>query len=449
MLKIGTVFFLALLQSACSPKAGFDSQRWDGNGPLPPAPAGVSDGHVLEVGKLQLQFETQKIEGVEVAGTYYKKITREGSAEFQDYRWMSKVPLSIRRDLLLMRAQRSFVLKSFQKQHPDLALSRLIDGPDLYLEMDEAPQVFWKLVFEEPDGSLQAYFVNRTFKLVRQQRLGSNMIDATANIYPMGPLKSEMQKIIFKNLLDVQTLATSSVSISSESGQLAIPSAQNELNFNVDDARFFQVQTLYYITEAIHWFEQKLKFKLPFVLEAETQKGFPDKTNTAFYFQRKIRLGDGDGDAFDRIPMDPSIVTHETNHALIDAVAGLPFEGEGGSINEAFADFFAASLLNNPKMGEVAYKKAPYKRTLDNTLKLSEKSGGLYHDSGIVSGLLWSIASAVGAEEGRNFAWQTLLRLNPGSDFNTLKLELDSVIAKESPENQKKIKTILEDRGWL
>jgi len=315
------------------------------------------------------------------------------------------------------------------------------------MEMD--PQVLWKIILEDKEGILRAYFVNRDFEIVSEERLGSNYIDASASLFPNGPLKSSLQEVLLQQLIDNKTLASNHVKISTASDQVAAPGDNHLMNFPVDDLRFSQVQVFFYMSQALAWFEKNLGFQLPFVLEAETQMGYPDKTNTAFYFQHKIRLGEGDGEDYEHIPMDPSIVIHESTHAVVEAVAGLRYDGEGGSLNEAYADFFAAVQLNNPKMGEAAYRKGAFKRNIDNTMKLQEKNGGLYHDSGIVSGLLWAFTKDIGISEAVSIAWQTLLRLNPGSDFDGFKRELLTNVEKESPDVQKRLQAELRNRGWV
>lgn len=443
--------FAAAAQISCSRPAQWTRVRWTGEGNAPVLPPEIIlNEKPLPVGRDQsLLFQAQKIEDVEVAGSYYKQINEDGEARFVDYRWMSEIPLSVRRDLLLMRAQKPFVLSYFLKAHEGFSRRDLVEGPQLTLSEGDSPQVLWKLIFQEPDGTLQGFFLNKDMEVLLQKRLGSAFIDATARLFPNGPLKSDLQEVFLRGLLSTKGLSSSAVKITTEANLLASPGDHNEMNFAVGDLRFSQVQTYFYLSQALEWLEKTFHFELPFVLEAETQKGFPEKTNTAFYFQHKIRLGEGDGEVFDRIPMDPSIVTHESMHAVIEAVAGLPYDQQGGSLNEAFADFLTAMQLNNPKMGETAYKKASFKRTIENDLKLSDADGGLYHDSGIVSGLLWSLQKSVGPSTGLRLAWGTLLRLNVASDFEGFKRELLLVAENEGPETQKKVQDEMKKRGWL
>lgn len=440
---------VAITQTSCTQIVPFASGRWVGQGPAPEISGLRLDEKPLSVGTRKIVLQTEKIDGVEVEGSYFKKISYNGQDEFIAYHWPQNIPLTLRNELFLVKAQRPFVLRRFLKNHSALSERDLWLGPSLVVNLDEEPEILWRLVFQETDGSLQAYFLNPHLDVVRQGRIGSQFIEATAQLFPEGPLKSGLQQVVLRSLLSNKELSSPGVKVSTESNLLAIPGENNELNFATTDVRFSQVQAFFYVSEALAWFEKTLQFHLPFIVEVETQKGFPDKTNTAFYFQHKIRLGDGDGDTYDRIPTDPSIVTHETMHAVIEAVAGLPYEGAGGSLNEAFSDFMTAVQLNNPKLGEASYKKGPFKRTIENNLDFQDMNGGLYHDSTVVSGLLWSMYKINGPEVGLNIAWLSLLRLTPMSDFTSFKQELLSVLEKESPATQKRSLAELKKRGWL
>lgn len=137
-------------------------------------------------------------------------------------------------------------------------------------------------------------------------------------------------------------------------------------------------------------------------------------------------------------------------HALIDSLSGLPFDGEGGAINEGIADFVTALQLNTPHMAESSYLKGPYRRSVENSYTLQDKNGGLYHDSGIISGLLWEIRQKIGPEKSRDLVVYLLNRLTPGSDF----ADFNSILKQVTHENiqseidKKIIETITLKRGF-
>jgi Zn-dependent metalloprotease len=156
----------------------------------------------------------------------------------------------------------------------------------------------------------------------------------------------------------------------------------------------------------------------------------------------------GDGRIYRDLMRDPSVVMHEVSHAVIEQVTHLSTEGEGGSINEAFADYFAASITGNPRMGEVSFVDGPYRRNLENDAAWGSRNGGLYHDSLIVSGLLWELRRALGPEAALAFAVRVMGRLNADSDLADLKSQL-SEAADELPEAlRSRTHAALVSRGW-
>ena len=107
-------------------------------------------------------------------------------------------------------------------------------------------------------------------------------------------------------------------------------------------------------------------------------------------------------------------------------------------------------MLDRPYLGESSYLKGPYKRNLNNTSKLSEKNGGLYHDSLIISGTMWDIKEKFGSEKAKNLALETLIQLNPASNFKSF-YEKIKVVASEqfNADDAAAINQILSNRGFV
>ncbi len=419
--------------------------RWSLEGTAPSRPEGLEvEASTLQAGSKKIIFQPQKIDGVEIEGTYYKEISSK-DPEFITYKWSEPLPLNLRAHLVLMKSKKDKIQEDFFKRHPEFKSNDLVGQPEIVIHED-GPR--WKFVFQKANGRLEGVYLDRHQEIRSRKELGSGYVKAAATLFPSGPLKSQLEKVILEDLLENRTLTSPQIKVTTQSNVKAL--SENSLfAFPVDDRRFEQVQAFFYLTRAMEWCKENLNFQLPFTLEAETSVGYPERTNAAFYYQRKVRLGDGDDAVFSRIPMDPSIVMHEAFHGVVDAVARLPHEGEGGSINEGFSDFFTSVILDNPNMAEASYKKAPFKRTLNNEYALADKNGGLYHDSGIISGLLWAIRKNVGSDLSVQIAWNTLLRLTPDSLFDSFKLELLEEIDK-LPESQKaKVRSVLQQRGWL
>jgi hypothetical protein len=440
-IPLGFWIFLA----ACSDPLTLKTSRWNQDGPVPARPQGLSkDEPPLVLGNKSMLFQSQKINGVEIEGSYYKEIGN-GRPEFIVSNWALSIPKNIENKIHWMKSIQSRVKAKFLEKYPAWAKGSVYQSPEIVIQEGE-PR--WKIVVESQAGRLLGIYLNSNFEIQKIHDLGSSLENAAATLFPEGPLMSQLQKVLLLNLKDNKALISNSLHVMTQSNQVAV-AENSQFIYPVDDRRFEQVQVFFYISKLLNWCERSLGFQLPFVLEAETSVGFPEKTNTAFYYQGRIRLGDGDDVVFSQIPLDPSIVYHESFHSFIDAVAKLPFQGEGGSLNEGFADFLTAIFTGNPNLGEASYKLAPLKRTVKNNFLFAEKNGGLYHDSGIVSGLLWSIQDSLGREQGLEIAWQTLTRLTPDSNFNSFLLELQSVISQLPAEQQKKVQAVLQKRGWI
>jgi Zn-dependent metalloprotease len=199
----------------------------------------------------------------------------------------------------------------------------------------------------------------------------------------------------------------------------------------------------------LQWFRDRLGASPEQRLDVTVQVG--ERSNTAFYFQNMIRLGAGDGDRYEKLAYDPSLVMHEVGHAIVARYAGLPPDGEGGSINEGFADFFAATLLENPRMGDLAFKKGPYVRTLENSARAPTDLGaGLYGASLVVSGTLWDLRQALGPDKGELLAFRALCRLGAGAKFSDFAPALESAaqaLFKSGLETHS-VAEVISARGW-
>lgn len=321
---------------------------------------------------------------------------------------------------------------------------------DKNLEMDHQNlNSFLLITYEIEDGTLWLARLNHQYEILNIRRLGSRVAtDTMAHVYTVGPKLGVLTDILLQNVEKNPTLSNNKIFVDSEAlNKITVVSPV--LKFDPKDERFDQIQVYYYLNKVQGWINKNLDVQFVDRLDAIVNVGYPEKTNTAFYYQNKIRLGRGDDDTYSAIASDPSIVYHEAFHALIDGLARLPYEKEGGSINEAFADFYTCVMLDRPYLAEASYLKGPYKRTLEINRRLDEKNGGLYHDSLIVSGLLWEIKEKLGQKKALSLATETLVKLNHYSEFSDLNQKLLAIIQEKlSGEDLQTIQAILKKRGF-
>lgn len=398
----------------------------------------------------------QSFMGIPIEDTFVKKVysnlNNKKTIERAEARIKALPELSLVRGLSFDPKQ---IIDALKKKSPDFQKIEIIAEATVLKELQGALRPMYKISFFDKRGQPWTLFANLKNQLVDVRQEGSHFastVDVETVIFPMGPKLSDLASILLEKLNIEPTLSNSLVIVTSEADQ-KISSLALPLKFDPKDVRFDQVQSFFFLNRSLEWMKQMIGMTFSRQLEVAVHVGFPEKTNSAFYFQNKIRLGAGDDVAYAKIAQDPSIITHESFHYLIDHIAGLPYEGEGGSLNEGFSDFLTATALENPKLAETAYLKGPFKRTVEINRKLSEKNGGLYHDSLIISGLFWEISQKVGREATLKLSIAALRSLNKYSDFNDFNAKLIQILEKENIDFLTKaqidlIRSIMTERGF-
>lgn len=451
MNKILPLFFLVF--ASCT-KSSFHVYDWKAGDENPitqelavydfaAAPKNLSQGEWVRI-------QPQTYRGFVVESSYRKEIHSDKGALKQLRAGVVKPEIAlahldtnaVNQDAQRIRQKLQSAFPVFRKRPPQSVTPVITQREGFY-------EIVWQVDYADEKGRMWTLKLNKNLEVRSLRPAGSQFIDTSAWVFPRGPLWGGVQEVPLKGLYLEPALANHWVYVSSQA-ENKISKIAGPLKFSMEDHRFDQTQAFVYLNESFSWFQSRLGFTLPFQVQAEVFVGYPEKTNSAFYYQGKIRLGQGDDEYYQHIPRDPSIVIHESAHAVIDVLAKLPFEGEGGSLNEGFADYFTAMQLGSPRMGEVSYKKAPFRRTVLNSLSLGDRNGGLYHDSGIVSGTLWELSEQLGASKGLEIAMSVLNRLVPGSDFadfgKTLK---DVCLEKLSAQDAGAALAILSKRGLL
>lgn len=397
-----------------------------------------------------LKIKTQVFQDYQVEGTYLKQIsTVKGRKRFQ-----ASSSFEPTADLKLQISALNEKQKIFSKMHQSLASSQ---GRQL-VSLEPERKIIWTSTHgwqpvlgwlaADASGELWRTLRNVEFQEVRTERVGSGFADQhKAFLYPESPVRTQIEEVQLGFLNENPQLENELIELTTESSSLA-RSDQAWFKYKPEEDEFDQVQAFYFASRFLSWVQSSFQIGFGQKLQIQTHVGYPQRTNTMFYYGGKVRLGAGDGGSFDQVMKDPSIVMHESAHFLIDQMAALPFQGEGGSINEGFADALTAIHLKSPYMGEASYKKQPYKRSLDNSLRVQDKTGKLYADSLIVSGTFWKMYQAFGEDMTKQVIFYTLERLHPGSDFQHLQSLLQEAIVVFGP-GRTSYNEILKEKGWL
>lgn len=395
----------------------------------------------------KIHFFEQFINNQKVQNTFVKKQYGQNSniknaeASFFDQKNLNT------KNIPLTKMDPSQITKALVANSPTIKIKNITSENILQIKNGQLISIL-AVNYEISDGTIWLAQFDPSMTMISNQRQGSGFTDSLVSIYRLGPMQSRLTDALLKGLDPVSPLLNQNIFVDNESPK-KISVVLPEMKFDPKDDRFDQLQVFYYLDFIQTWMQKNLNVRFPEKLNAIVNVGFPDKTNTAFYFQNQIRIGHGDDISYSLMASDPSIVFHESFHALIDGLARLPFDGEGGSMNEGFADFFTCVALNRPYLGESSYLKAEYTRSLLTVYNRADRTGGLYHDSLIISGLLWSINDKVGSEKSLKIAADVLSKLNPASGFDDFNTQLLKVLPTYLTATElQTVATILKARGF-
>ncbi len=445
------MLFLFSLCTACQKKHSLQYKEWSVGAPEAAKAAllAVSTEPATETVSYKnknIQISRQLKDNVPVYGSFVKTIRDESGivliqANTDDEKKMKLLTLPE-----VGHRSYSDVLK---ESNPLFSKMEILKVERIVLLENNLTQFYTLVSVFDRQGTPYEVFFNDHNELVQLKKRAAEFSDVTASLYPEGPKLSQLTDLILKGISAEPAISNNQLMVTTESTK-KITLTSGVLKFDPKDERFDQLQAFFYLDKALRWIKDSLKVDMSGRLNAVVWMGYPDKTNSAFYFQNKIRIGKGDDVTYSNLAQDASVVSHETFHAMIDRMARLPFEGEGGSLNEAFADFFTCLMLDRPYLGESSYLKGLFKRSLNNTSKLSEKTGGLYHDSLIISGTLWDIKEKFGTEKAKGLALETLIQLNPASDFKNFFQKIKLVGSQQlSADDLTVLHQVLANRGFL
>ncbi len=412
-----------------------------------------SNKEVSLMGKEELiERAPQKLGAAEVEGAFVQKITdNKGQLIFVKSVYYPDDLSKLLPIIQNLETKKFAAVEKLKKSDLTLQTAAHVFPPKVVVVTDlGTPKVVYQIDFIDQNKSgIFKMLADPTAGIISVERASSGFEEGRGIVFPSGPKSSQLAQVVLGNLIGDGSLTKEYLKVTPQTDEKA-HSPNLFFDYETQDVRFDQVQSFFYVDQALGFFQSRLGITLPFSLEVQTHFGAPEKMNAMFYYHGQIRLGTGDGVSYNNVMKDPSIVIHESCHGLIDALARLPLgTGEGGSLNEGFADFFTTVFLNNPNLGEVAYMKGPYKRTVANNLKLSDKNGGLYHDSLILSGTFWEIRQALGEQKALNLAIKTLPRLGPNGNFDSVYPSVQYALSTGFVDADKKsINEILKNRGW-
>lgn len=204
-------------------------------------------------------------------------------------------------------------------------------------------------------------------------------------------------------------------------------SAANTFTFDRSQDQFEQTMGYFWVNQAQEYL-QSLGFgsSLPAILDRPYDVRINQYGVDNSYMTDKgdfIRLGKGGVDDAE----DAEVIMHEYGHAIQnDQVTGFGSSLDGGSIGEAFGDYFAVSagLAAAQQYGwpvraeracpmdwdSTSYTAAPHCiRRFDRNLTVAQRKGEVHYDGQIWSQALWEIRGDYASQGLSSAAWDTTL----------------------------------------
>lgn len=420
-----------------------------------PLPKNKFEGEVVYRANEVVTKSEEIFAGVKIHQSHIQSIyDKKGNLQYQTGIANDSVPENLKNDVALLKSEAGAVLRKLQVSDKDIAAASHVFQPELeiyYHPKNKVYLVSWIVDFiDQHESTAWRYRFDKNLNLIEAKQAASHLIVGRGTVYPKGPKRSDVSEVFLHGLVGDGTLTSSSIRVLTANDQSAL-SPDHTFYYSASDARFDQVQAYYYMEIANAWFRQRLQVQLNNPVEVKVHVGGNRPTNAAFYYRNKIFLGAGDGRIYQNMLKDPTVVIHELVHAYIDQLTGLSNDGESGSFDEAYADYFSSAITLNPNVGSASYMKAPYRRTLNNSRKaFVDFRGKKYHDSTIISGTLWTIRQAIDDSRADQLALRSLFRLGKVPalrDFPTVMVAAMKGFLDQS--EQAKVYQVLRDKGWL
>lgn len=245
-------------------------------------------------------------------------------------------------------------------------------------------------------------------------------------VYPINPLRSPKRTGVRIDALGpafTDRLSGTGIAVSSP-GPTSYINALRDFRIDDTDPSSDEVAAYYHISRAIRFFSATLGqlFKaIPFTpVRAVVHDA--DNPGNAIYAPStgELRFGDLQGRATAR---SAEIVYHELSHAISDAICRLGRglkDTQARGLSEGYSDYFAATILDNPIIGDyLVNKKEGVRDGSKTSLRFAPDFAGREHATGEVwSAVLWGLRQETGAEVTDVLATESLYFLDSGSTFN-------------------------------
>ncbi len=262
----------------------------------------------------------------------------------------------------------------------------------------------------DPVVDVRVYVRADDLSLLLSHNVVSAALYGEANVFPVNPRRTPEVKLVrLENIGPVppDRLTGTVVEVLPGVGA-ALTQALRDCRLRATDDGFDEVNAFYHVSSALRYFEgimSRSTFDATPFAPLRAVVHHPGSPNNSYYQPSTGQLLFGDFEAGPAARC-ADIIYHEVAHAVSDKICRL---GRGVSVgsrptpargmNEGYSDYFAASALDNPVIGDfVADSDDGLRNLAKGELRFKRRYTGTAHDTGVVWGaFLWSLRSALGA----------------------------------------------------
>ena len=317
--------------------------------------------------------------------------------------------------------------------------------------VEEMPRAKVELVvFPETKGSAWAYEVTFT---VREEAadviaflraddlslmLSTNIAVAAkprARVFKVNPLQTPKPVLVDLKGLDKpgRRLRNAIVDVRPATGD-RITRDDGDFRLKPTDPGFDEVQAYHHLSRTIEYFRGLVR---PELLAGHPFRPMPVYVNdpshegNAYFFpnEGEVRFG-----RFGSRPSSRSLsmVAHEFAHAITDATCKLarawPAVAESRGLAEGFSDYFAASMLDDPRFADYVTEQRDGARNCAATLRFpADFIGGRYVTGAAWASVLWGLRGEIGQADCDRLAMDSISYLSPASTFDEAVVALHTV----------------------
>lgn len=218
---------------------------------------------------------------------------------------------------------------------------------------------------------------------------------------------------------------------------------ENPFIWDENSASLAAINAFYHTNKIREWFSQNMEYQMnvPIPVTVNSQLVDAYLNGCGAWFNNSLKTieygrggyeGEKDGISSPcpndlNYALSSDLIYHEYTHYIVEDVTHLPnIQGaESAAMGEGLADYFAATINNDPLWGDVVSTRT---RNLQNNLKYkylteefvedengimipkegTDMSGNAHHDGQIFGGALWDLRTAIGAEATDRLIFNTL-----------------------------------------